>query len=245
MIGKAGINMSKKKQSRKKKGQKKQVVVKPQVQQNKAQGIIHNKIFIISISFAILLLLIALVYFLFFNYSIKGSWTMPNEGNSVYTFDDNNKISLRVGSTTVNGQYEMKDNNKVEIKLEDYLNGEYKYSLSGNVFSGYELSLSQGKYEFDFIKSDEDNTNIDDFATYKVSKELIGKWVNGNSTYQFNEDGSCVVKDNKILINGKYNVFKNKIIVKYKGTTNNVININYSVVDDKTITLSNQKYRKK
>lgn len=244
MIGKAGINMSKKKQSRKKKGQKKQVVVKPQVQQSKVQDIIHNKIFIISISFAILLLLIVLVYFLFFNYSIESSWTL-NEGNSVYTFDGNNKISLRVGSTTVNGQYKMKNNNKVEIKLEDYLNGEYKYSLSGNVFSGYELSLSQGKYKFDFVKSDEDNTNIDDFATYKVSKELIGKWVNGNSTYQFNEDGSCVVKDKKILINGKYNVFKNKIIVKYKGTTNNVININYSVVDDKTIMLSNQKYRKK
>lgn len=236
--------MSKKKQSRKKKGQKKQVVVKPQVQQSKVQDIIHNKIFIISISFAILLLLIVLVYFLFFNYSIESSWTL-NEGNSVYTFDGNNKISLRVGSTTVNGQYKMKNNNKVEIKLEDYLNGEYKYSLSGNVFSGYELSLSQGKYKFDFVKSDEDNTNIDDFATYKVSKELIGKWVNGNSTYQFNEDGSCVVKDKKILINGKYNVFKNKIIVKYKGTTNNVININYSVVDDKTIMLSNQKYRKK
>lgn len=143
---------------------------------------------------------------LFFNSSMKGTWRIhfkldDKDYTHYLTILDHDKFTYSFGGVTYDGKYTADTTQKTLYLFSssyghDNLNSNFKYSVSGNIFTGREISLTNSENtELPFKKSDDYIPVIKYYSDFKPDESLLGSWLyedekqGYNYTFTFYNDG--------------------------------------------------------
>ena len=215
----------------------------------------------IIISLAILILVARgfLVFKIFFNTSVVGTWTVKDSATAdeattatsdeaaknYYTFEDDGTASIHLGTMKMVGTYslEEKDGTRtIDISIPSALEGSFEYKVSGNEIGGRTLTLTDTSYgqSIDLESTKLVIPEMKPDADFKPSEKLTGKWTYDDGyykmSYELREDGTSTVSQSDILFaDGVYNYTDNKIIIKYYTNQEVTMELNYELKDDSII----------
>lgn len=210
---------------------------------------------IIAASIVVVVALCFLVFKCFFDTSVVGTWTVvntatsdeatkPTTGNepkAFYTFDKDGNATVSIGSMRYVGSYSV-DSNSITINIENILQSTYDFSVSGNIFTGRELVLSDPNYGQSVtlrgVSLDTPKLSVD--KDFKKNDKLVGKWSYNDGymqmSYTFNADGTAEVNQyNTLFVDGVYTADDKKITFKYVASEETSMDISYELVDDAII----------
>lgn len=134
------------------------------------------------------------------------------------------KANLINGGMSFSGWYSTAQTDSGDI-LQMYLSAyksvdSYNYKLSGNIFTGRQLKLTNQNGVIELSQSN--NTHaIDPDDDFKPNTGVVGTWEYDEVTYTFTKDGRFTQDSGDIVIDGVYNFGESDdgsdaIIVKYK-----------------------------
>lgn len=162
-------------------------------------------------------LLAGVSFAVFTDSNIIGSWQIDSdkEEHRILTFKDEGKVSLVIDSLQIDGTYEIKGNNTVNIILEvnsqGIMKGDYTYIINSSLI-GKTLDLKDqaGKttqykqYQKEGKKSD---------PNLKLDEKLFGTWLDNerHSEYEFKNDGTITIKSKNLTVTLKYSISEGKI----------------------------------
>lgn len=215
----------------------------------------------IVISIVILLAVVAsfLIYKGFFNTSVVGSWTVKNTASadeavqdtdapkSYYTFKDNGEASITIGSMSMVGTYSLTENqedgtNAIEVYIPSVMQGAFQYEVSGNVFSGRTLVLTDTYYgqNYEFESANLVIPELKPEDNFKADEKLVGTWTYDDGynklSYEFRKDGTASINQMDMLFaEGVYSFTDEKIVIKYMAYDESEMVINYMFDKDKLI----------
>lgn len=214
---------------------------------------------IISLAILILVALGFLVFKIFFNTSVVGTWTVKDSATAdeattatsdeaaknYYTFEDDGTASIHLGTMKMVGTYslEEKDGTRtIDISIPSALEGSFEYKVSGNEIGGRTLTLTDTSYgqSIDLESTKLVIPEMKPDADFKPSEKLTGKWTYDDGyykmSYELREDGTSTVSQSDILFaDGVYNYTDNKIIIKYYTNQEVTMELNYELKDDSII----------
>ena len=214
---------------------------------------------IISLAILILVALGFLVFKIFFNTSVVGTWTVKDSATAdeattatsdeaaknYYTFEDDGTASIHLGTMKMVGTYslEEKDGTRtIDISIPSALEGSFEYKVSGNEIGGRILTLTDTSYgqSIDLESTKLVIPEMKPDADFKPSEKLTGKWTYDDGyykmSYELREDGTSTVSQSDILFaDGVYNYTDNKITIKYYTNQEVTMELNYELKDDSII----------
>lgn len=214
---------------------------------------------IISLAILILVALGFLVFKIFFNTSVVGTWTVKDSATAdeattatsdeaaknYYTFEDDGTASIHLGTMKMVGTYslEEKDGTRtIDISIPSALEGSFEYKVSGNEIGGRTLTLTDTSYgqSIDLESTKLVIPEMKPDADFKPSEKLTGKWTYDDGyykmSYELREDGTSTVSQSDILFaDGVYNYTDNKITIKYYTNQEVTMELNYELKDDSII----------
>lgn len=207
----------------------------------------------IIISIVILLAVVAsfFVYKSFFNTSIVGSWIVKDTSTadeatlnedvpkSYYTFEDDGKASITIGSMSMVGTYSLTESEEdgtlaLEVYIPSVMQGTFQYEISGNAFTGRTLVLTDTyygqSYEFESAKLVIPELKPSD--DFKADEKLVGTWTYDDGynklSYDFRADGTATINQMDMLYaEGVYSFTDEKIVIKYMAYEESEMIINY------------------
>lgn len=224
----------------------------------KKKRLIHAPIII---SIVILLAVVAsfFIYKGFFNTSVVGSWTVKNTASadeavqdtdapkSYYTFKDNGEASITIGSMSMVGTYSLTENQEdgthaIEVYIPSVMQGAFQYEVSGNVFSGRTLVLTDTYYgqNYEFESANLVIPELKPEDNFKANEKLVGTWTYDDGynklSYEFRKDGTATINQMDMLFaEGVYSFTDEKIVIKYMAYDESEMVINYMFDKDKLI----------
>ena len=184
-------------------------------------------------------LLFIIMWGLFFNQSLIGTWTyevLPEEtadsastadeaaasGIVAYEFKKNGECISTYGSMSINGTYQIastKENgNVVSIST---LYGTYAYKITGNAFTGRKLEMTNLYFDDDelVLKKGRIKDPLTPYENAKLDERLNGKWYDAENdiTYEFNEKGEMFrTTSDGFVVRHYYTVMQtNQILAKF------------------------------
>lgn len=224
----------------------------------------------IIISFVILLLIAVgfLVFIMFFNTSIVGDWTVNSTATadeagssenddtikSYYCFENGGKASVYLGTMKMVGTYSLGTSEEgtatVTVSVPSALEGTFEYYVTGNVFTGRKLVLTNTYYNqsVEFVSDKVKIPEVEPFDDFKPNEKLCEKWVfndayyGSSAEYEFRQDGTFVFSESdSFYIEGVYTYTDDTITLKYFGTEIATTDLSYEFVDS-TIIINGLQY---
>lgn len=161
---------------------------------------------IIAFWIVLVTILVLIVWKMFFDTSLKGSWHLAfkDDGKDYsygLTFDNDNVVHYSFGGITYTGQYILDPENAVlNISSSSYgkynINTDFQYQMAGNLFSGKELVLTnQGDVKLPFKTSSEYEPIVQKYDDFKADEAILGSWLYTDEergyhyTFTFDENG--------------------------------------------------------
>lgn len=223
----------------------------------KKKGFIQLPI-IISLAILVLVALGFLVFKIFFNTSVVGTWTVKvtatadeattasdATAKNYYTFEDDGTASINLGTMKMVGTYSLEEKDgtrNIYINIPSAFMGLYEYKVSGNEITGRTLTLTDNDYgqSYDLESTKLVIPEIKPDADFKPSENLTGKWTYDDGyykmSYELRQDGTATVSQSDILFaNGVYNYTDNKITIKYFTNQEVTMELNYELKGDSII----------
>lgn len=215
---------------------------------------------IISLAILILVALGFLVFKVFFNTSVVGTWTVKTTASAdeattatadeaaknYYTFEDDGTASIHLGTMRMMGTYSLNTSDEgtktIDISIPSALEGTFEYTVTGNELAGRTLTLKDTYYgqSIDLESSKLVIPDMKPDADFKPNDKLTGKWVYDDGyykmSYELNDDGTATVNQSDILFaDGVYNYTDNTITIKYYTNQESVMELNYELKDNSII----------
>lgn len=215
---------------------------------------------IISLAILILVALGFLVFKVFFNTSVVGTWTVKTTASAdeattatadeaaknYYTFEDDGTASIHLGSMRMMGTYSLNTSDEgtktIDISIPSALEGTFEYTVTGNELAGRTLTLKDTYYgqSIDLESSKLVIPDMKPDADFKPNDKLTGKWIYDDGyykmSYELNEDGTATVNQSDILFaDGVYNYTDSTITIKYYTNQESVMELNYELKDNSII----------
>lgn len=215
---------------------------------------------IISLAILILVALGFLVFKVFFNTSVVGTWTVKTTASAdeattatadeaaknYYTFEDDGTASIHLGTMRMMGTYSINTSDEgtktIDISIPSALEGTFEYTVTGNELAGRTLTLKDTYYgqSIDLESSKLVIPDMKPDANFKPNDKLTGKWVYDDGyykmSYELNDDGTATVNQSDILFaDGVYNYTDNTITIKYYTNQESVMELNYELKDNSII----------
>lgn len=215
---------------------------------------------IISLAILILVALGFLVFKVFFNTSVVGTWTVKitasadeattatadEAAKNYYTFEDDGTASIHLGSMRMMGTYSLNTSDEgtktIDISIPSALEGSFEYTVTGNEIAGRTLTLKDTYYgqSIDLESAKLVIPELKPDAGFKPNDKLTGKWVYDDGyykmSYELNDDGTATVNQSDILFaDGVYNYNDNTITIKYFTNQESVMELNYELKDNSII----------
>lgn len=225
----------------------------------KKKGFIQLPV-IISLAILILVALGFLVFKVFFNTSIVGTWTVKDTATAdeattatsdevaknYYTFDDDGTASIHLGTMKMIGTYSLETSEEgtrsIEISIPSALEGTFEYEVTGNEITGRTLTLKDTYYgqSIDLESTKLVIPEIKPDADFKPSDKLTAKWTYDDGyykmSYELREDGTATVSQSDILFaDGVYNYTDSTITIKYYTNQEVTMELNYELADNSII----------
>ena len=173
-----------------------------------------------------------MVYDIFFNTSIYGTWTFDSTtvstddeiNTAYYTFKNDGTAYVTCGNVTFNGTITIssEDNTKATISIPNFIGEqEYNIAVTGNKLSTRHLILSSESVTGSFTSADEKKLAVEKIKDFVIDNEIIGEWSDDyyGMSCTFNEDGTVIINQGDIMIvEAAYSTDKanNKIKLKYE-----------------------------
>ncbi len=215
---------------------------------------------IISASILVLAVVLGIVYLLFFNTSIAGTYiienTVSNDADeeitqTYYIFDDDGNLKMLFGSLEFDGTYEIANEDgtsQITLNVQAAnLYGTYNYSVSGNKLTGISIEISDTSgNSMKFISADYENPDIAPIEDAKVDSALVGTWEDTGGygvQYTFNDDSTLVMTGSGMIINSYYSADNGQLNIKYLADSLVENDAEYSV-DGETLTLNGMEFQK-
>lgn len=215
---------------------------------------------IISLAILILVALGFLVFKVFFNTSVVGTWTVKitasadeattatadEAAKNYYTFEDDGTASIHLGSMRMMGTYSLNTSDEgtktIDISIPSALEGSFEYTVTGNEIAGRTLTLKDTYYgqSIDLESAKLVIPELKPDAGFKPSDKLTGKWIYDDGyykmSYELREDGTATINQSDILFaDGVYNYNDNTITIKYFTNQESVMELNYELKDNSII----------
>lgn len=215
---------------------------------------------IISLAILILVALGFLVFKVFFNTSVVGTWTVKTTASAdeattatadeaaknYYTFEDDGTASIHLGTMRMMGTYSLNTSDEgtktIDISIPSALEGTFEYTVTGNELAGRTLTLKDTYYgqSIDLESSKLVIPDMKPDADFKPNDKLTGKWIYDDGyykmSYELNEDGTATVNQSDVLFaDGVYNYTDNTITIKYYTNQESVMELNYELKDNSII----------
>lgn len=217
----------------------------------------------------------------FFNNSIVGTWVVkdpvsttdeassetssPDEAEKTvtyYTFYENGRASMKIGTMEVSGTYEVTQGQdgtqNLSVSIYYYFTGEYTYTISGNALTGRQLVLNNETQQqtYSFESADMPVIKMEPSKDFEKNDDVIGTWNESdyNMTYTFNADGTVQIAEQEVelanketapmlTVTGTYVIKDNVITVTYMTNEETTLDIEFSR-DGDTLILSGLGYTK-
>lgn len=215
---------------------------------------------IISLAILILVALGFLVFKVFFNTSVVGTWTVKitasadeattatadEAAKNYYTFEDDGTASIHLGSMRMMGTYSLNTSDEgtktIDISIPSALEGSFEYTVTGNEIVGRTLTLKDTYYgqSIDLESAKLVIPELKPDAGFKPNDNLTGKWIYDDGyykmSYELREDGTATINQSDILFaDGVYNYNDNTITIKYFTNQESVMELNYELKDNSII----------
>ncbi len=215
---------------------------------------------IISLAILILVALGFLVFKVFFNTSVVGTWTVKitasadeattatadEAAKNYYTFEDDGTASIHLGSMRMMGTYSLNTSDEgtktIDISIPSALEGSFEYTVTGNEIAGRTLTLKDTYYgqSIDLESAKLVIPELKPGAGFKPNDKLTGKWIYDDGyykmSYELREDGTATINQSDILFaDGVYNYNDNTITIKYFTNQESVMELNYELKDNSII----------
>ena len=208
----------------------------------------------------VLVALVALGFFVvkaFFNTSIVGTWlytytASPDEVaisngdydiDYYYAFEKDGTASVTLGTIKYVGSYEVtySDDNvaSIEVYIPNTMQGTFEYTVTGNLFTGRTLTLTNTYYETNTVLTSIDYVvpEIEHEKDFEPNEKLTGTWIydDGYNTlkYVFNEDGTAeYIENDYVYVTGYYSYTDDLITLDYYALEPTPMELTYQFVDD-------------
>lgn len=173
----------------------------------------------------------------------------------VYEFTDDGQCSVTLGTMSVMGSYSTYQTEEgsvlsanVYYQYMPLLYGSYKYDLSGNIFTGRQLTIHGTDSDSDIVlKQGEGHNPLIRYDNEKLDERLTGKWKDPDydQYYTFTNDGHMIIEiEGHLRIDHVYTVFDEGLLMtKYYADTEQTYSYNYSF-DDGDLTFNGIKLNK-
>lgn len=214
---------------------------------------------IISLAIIVLVALGFLVFKVFFNTSVVGTWTVKDSATAdeattaseeiaknYYTFDDDGTASIHLGTMKMIGTYSLSTSEDgtrtIDISIPQALEGTFEYEVTGNELAGRTLTLTDTYYgqSIDLESSKIIIPEMKPDDDFKPSDKLSAKWTYDDGyykmSYELRENGTATVSQSDILFaDGVYNYTDSTITIKYYTNQEVTMELNYELKDDSII----------
>lgn len=211
---------------------------------------------IISACVLLVAVIIGVVFLLFFNTSVTGTYVIEDDGQSAqvqtyFILEEDGLLTQRSGSVELEGTYELSNENGVnKITFEipaNYVNVTYNYKLEGNRITGIKMLLSDDNgNSMIFAPATYTETVVEPIEKAQLDSKLVGKWEDSAGyglTYTFNDDYSLVMSGNGMNIYGYYSAENGTVKIKYQANEVVESSATYSFKDD-TLVLNNLEFKR-
>ena len=122
------------------------------------------------------------------------------------------------------------------------MQGAFQYEVSGNVFSGRTLVLTDTYYgqNYEFESANLVIPELKPEDNFKADEKLVGTWTYDDGynklSYEFRKDGTASINQMDMLFaEGVYSFTDEKIVIKYMAYDESEMVINYMFDKDKLI----------
>ena len=175
--------------------------------------------------------------------NVVGSWQLDSEKEEhrILTFNGDNTVSLVMDSLKIDGTYEIKGNNTINLKIEvssqGIMKGDYTYIVNSSLF-GKTLDLKDSAGKTKQYKQYQSETKKSD-PNLKLDESLFGTWLDKERSleYEFKNDGTVTIKNKNLTITLKYNTNENKIsFLQNVGENSKASDLDYKI-DGNDLTL--------
>lgn len=215
---------------------------------------------IISLAILVLVALGFLIFKVFFNTSVVGTWTVKDTATAdeattatsdeaaknYYTFEGDGTASIHLGTMKMIGTYSLDTSDEgtrtIDISIPSALEGTFEYTVTGNEITGRTLTLKDTYYgqSIDLESTKLVIPEMKPDADFKPSEKLAAKWIYDDGyykmSYEFRNDGTATVSQSDILFaDGVYNYTDDTITIKYYTNQEVTMELNYELKDDSII----------
>ena len=190
-----------------------------------------------------------LIYAIYFDSSIIGSWETGDENSKVVlTFTQDGTASYESDSIKVTGNYEKKENNKINIDIKansrDILTGEYDCIVVSSA-NGRKLELKDN--DNNVVKYNQHKEEQGKLTVNKtLDSNLLGKWKNDERDleYEFKDNSVAILKNKNITFKLKYSTQDGEItLLQNAGSRARESKMSYSI-DGDVVTIEDIKFKK-
>lgn len=187
-------------------------------------------------------LLTGVGFAVFTDSSIVESWQLDStkEEHRILTFNSDKTVSVVMDSLKIDGTYEIKGNNTVNINIEvnsqGVMKGDYTYIINSSLV-GKTLDLKDKAGKATHYKQYQEEMKKSD-SNLKLDEKLFGTWVDKerNSEYEFKKDGTITLKNKNLTVTLKYLINENKIrFLQSLGEKSQVNDLEYKIDGDNLI----------
>ena len=200
-------------------------------------------IFFIISGLLLILLFTGVAFAVFTDNSVVGSWQIDadnEESDKILTFNGDNTVSLEINSLKLDGTYEVKSANAMQIDIEvnsqSVMQGDYTYNVNSSLNKKTLELKDQGQKLTKYKQYKKEMKKPD--PNIKLDEKLFGTWVDEerNSEYEFKDAGILNIKNSNLTISLKYTANNGKVsFLQNIGARAEENDLNYSIDGDKLV----------